>query len=60
MFKYFLTDSLEYLALGYQCWLVEPKGFHSFKSVREATLPQLRHCKLNWGWGGEEIRKWNF
>lgn len=31
MFKYFLTDSLEYLALGYQYWLVELKGLHSVK-----------------------------
>lgn len=35
MFNYFLTDSFEYLALGYQYWLVELEGFHLASGLSE-------------------------
>lgn len=57
MFKYFHTDSLEYLAFGIT-ELVELKGLPSYKIIRGAMLSQLRDWKLNSGWG--EIRKLNF
>lgn len=51
MFKYFLTDTCEYLALGYQYWWVELEGFYLASGLSE------RLCSLS-GETASSIQEW--